>query len=123
MSNLRRHLLGTTGAGLLAAALALQCFAGPGDSRIFLVGLLTRTGALLVVLWFALPSLTGLFKYFPKWVWLTAAAALAAAAIQRNLLLIVAVFFFVLVFFKITDVFLRTSAPNQSPPKKPSQKN
>lgn len=114
MSNPRRHLLGILGGGFLGAALALQLLAGPGDTRLFLIGLLTRTGALLVVLWFALPNLTGLFRYFPKWVWLTAGLALAAAAIQRNLLLIVAVFFFVLVFFKITDIFLRSPDSKRS---------
>lgn len=114
MSNPRRHLLGILGGGFLGAALALQLLAGPGDTRVFLIGLLTRTGVLLVVLWFALPNLTGLFRYFPKWVWLTAGLALAAAAIQRNLLLIVAVFFFVLVFFKITDVFLRSPDSKRS---------
>lgn len=114
MTNLRRHLLGVIGGGFLGAALALQLFASTGDTRLFLVGLLTRTGALLVILWFALPNLTGLYRYFPKWVWLTAGLALAAAAIHRNLLLIVAVFFFVLVFFKIVDVFLRSPDSKRS---------
>jgi hypothetical protein len=122
MTNLRRHLLGVIGGGFLGAALALQLFASTGDSRLFLVGLLTRTGALLVILWFALPNLTGLYRYFPKWVWLTAGLALAAAAIHRNLLLIVAVFFFVLVFFKIVDVFLRSPDSKRSDTKGKSSK-
>lgn len=122
MTNLRRHLLGVIGGGFLGAALALQLFASTGDTRLFLVGLLTRTGALLVILWFALPNLTGLYRYFPKWVWLTAGLALAAAAIHRNLLLIVAVFFFVLVFFKIVDVFLRSPDSKRSDTKGKSTK-
>lgn len=122
MTNLRRHLLGVIGGGFLGAALALQLFASTGDSRLFLVGLLTRTGALLVILWFALPNLTGLYRYFPKWVWLTAGLALAAAAIHRNLLLIVAVFFFVLVFFKIVDIFLRSPDSKRSDTKGKSSK-
>lgn len=104
--NQRRHALGIIGIVLILVGLALSGFGGTSGGGQFAVGACIRVGSLAVLLWLALPSVMGLYRYFPKWIWAISGLALLVAALNGRLIVLVGVLFAVLVFFQLAGWFL-----------------
>ena len=107
MSPYKRHLLGVTGVVFLLIAIGLAVSGASAQSTTFLLAMCFRAGLVLIALWLALPSVVGLYKHFPKWVWVVSAAALGAAVVQKRLVIIVVVIFAILLFFQVVSFLMR----------------
>ncbi|MCA9106367.1 MAG: hypothetical protein KDA83_13135 [Planctomycetales bacterium] len=104
MNAWQRHMLGIIGLALLAAGVGLGL--SETGSSLFVMGVLIKTGSMLLVLWLALPNVQQLYRRFPRWVWVVSALALFVTVLQRSMLLFVLVLFLVLLFFQLVSWFL-----------------